>query len=319
MPSLLMRAVLAQSPTPSPPALDLDLENAPSTPSEAWDVVQAKLVEIWTGVLESLPVLLLALVILVVALMLALAAARAFSRGLARSNLDRSVAGLLARLVRLIAIVVAALFALSIVGVSVNSVLGLLAVAGIAIGLAVQGILENFIAGIILLIRKPMRSGEQVITGDFEGTVEDIDFRVTRLLTYDGTVVLIPNGQVFSNPLINLTRRGRRRTTLTVGVDYRDDHDAARSVIAEALAAVDGVLEDPAPEVLLTVLGESSVDFEVRYWTAPDIRSVRHVQDRVLSAVKTAIEAAGMTIPWPIRTLVVDTDSGPALRQAVRD
>ncbi len=89
-------------------------------------------------------------------------------------------------------------------------------------------------------------------------------------------------------------------------MDYRDDADRARAVIADAAAAVEGVASDPAPEVLLTELAESSVLFEVRYWTAPDIATVRHVQDRVLAAAKRGIQDAGMTIPWPIRTLVAD-------------
>jgi small conductance mechanosensitive channel len=103
-----------------------------------------------------------------------------------------------------------------------------------------------------------------------------------------------------------------------VGVDYRDDHDVARAVISEALAQVEGVLGDPPSEVLLTELADSSVNFELRYWTAPDIRSVRHTQDRVLGAVKRAIEREGMTIPWPIRTLVVDSDSEIRLQDGSR-
>lgn len=305
---------LAQGdPTPAPAAtvveLDELVEQAPTTPGEAVDVVLDKLAELWTSLLESLPLVVLGLVIFTVTLVIALSAARAFHRGVARSDMDRSAAALLTRLVRLGLIAVAVLFALSVVGVPVTSVLGLLAVAGIAVGLAVQGILENFIAGVILLIRKPIQTGDQVITGDFEGTVEDIDFRVTKLIAYDGTTVLIPNGDVYSQPLTNLTRRGRRRTQLTVGVDYRDDHDEAQRVIGEALREVEGVLEEPPSEVLLAELADSSVNFELRYWTAPDIRSVRHTQDRVLRAVKRAIEDAGMTIPWPIRTLVVDGDS----------
>jgi small conductance mechanosensitive channel len=309
--------VLAQSAEVSEgPGLDLEAltEQAPSTPGEALDVMLDQLGELWRSVLESLPVVLLGLVILAVAIALAVAAARAFNRTIERANVDGSVAALLTRIVRLVLFLAAVLFALSVMGVPVSSVLGLLAVAGLAVGLAIQGILENFIAGVILQIRRPIRRGEQVISGDYEGTVEDIDFRVTRLLTYDGTVVLIPNAQVYTNPLVNLTRRGKRRTTLVVGIDYRDDHDRARAVMAEALAEVEGVLGEPPSEVLLTTLGESSVDFELRYWTLPDIRSVRHTQDRVLSAVKTAVEAAGMTIPWPIRTLVVDGDSDIRLR-----
>jgi small conductance mechanosensitive channel len=198
------------------------------------------------------------------------------------------------------------LLALAVAGVPVGSALAGLAVIGVAVGLAVQGILENFIAGVILSFRRPFSAGDQIQTGEFEGTVEDIDLRVTRLVDYDGQQILIPNRDVYTNPLVNLTRRGRRRTTLVIGIDYRDDHDEARKVIREALVRVDGVLDAPAPEVLMTELGESSVNFEMRYWTEPQIHTVRSVQDRVLSATKRAVEDAGMTIPWPIRTLVPD-------------
>ncbi|WP_370324585.1 mechanosensitive ion channel family protein [Euzebya sp.] len=304
---------LAQSPVATE-ELEIDLESAPTSAGEALDVVGDQLGDIWRGILESLPIIVIGVIVLVIALVVALAVARTVRRGLDRARMDRSVANLLARMARLVLIITAVLFSLSVVGVSVTSVVALLAVAGIAVGLAVQGILENFIAGVILLMRKPFRTGDQIITGDYEGTVDDIDFRVTRLVGYDGTVNLIPNGQVYGNPIVNLTTRGTRRTTVTVGVDYRDDHDRARDVIAGALADVDGVLAEPPSEVLLTALADSSVNFELRYWTRPDIRSVRHTQDRVLSAVKRAIEDAGMTIPWPIRTLVVDPDSHIALR-----
>jgi small conductance mechanosensitive channel len=132
-----------------------------------------------------------------------------------------------------------------------------------------------------------------------------VDLRVTRLIDYDGELVLIPNRDVYNNTLVNLTRRGKRRTVVMVGVDYRDDHDDARAVILDAVCVVEGVLDHPEPEVLLTELGESSVNFEVRYWTRPDIRTVQRTQDRVLAAVKRGIQDAGLT-PWPIRTLVPD-------------
>lgn len=296
--------VLADAPLPDPAEL---AEAAPTSAAEAADVIVGKVVDLWEGFLAALPLIILGLAAFVIAVMVAVAVVRTAQRGLQRTSADRVAAGLLIRMLRLLLFVFAALFALSVMGVPVGSVLAGFAVVGIAVGLAVQGILENFIAGVILLIRKPFSAGDQIRSGEFEGTVEDIDLRVTRLVDYDGETILIPNGQVFAQALINLTRRGTRRTVLSVGVDYRDDHDAAREVIRAAVAGVEGVREDPPPEVLLTALGDSSVDFDVRYWTAPDIASVRHVQDRVLAAVKTAIADAGMTIPWPIRTLVVDS------------
>jgi len=170
----------------------------------------------------------------------------------------------------------------------------------------VQSILENFIAGILILVRKPFTPGDQIRVNEFEGTVEDVNLRVTKLRDYDGESILVPNNQVLASPIINLTARPARRTRVSIGVDYRDDHDAAREVIRAAVTEVEGVLPTPAPQVLLVELGDSSVNFEVRYWTAPDIAAVVAAQDRVLSAAKRAITAAGMTIPWPIRTLVLD-------------
>lgn len=258
------------------------------------------------AIVDRLPVIATALAVGLIALVFALLLARVVERTLGRTRADHVAVVLLSRIVRLLGIIGALLLTLSIAGVEVGSVLAGLAVAGVAVGLAVQGILENFIAGVILLVRKPFSAGDQVRTGEFEGTIESIDLRVTNLIDYDGEMILIPNRDVYNNPLVNLTRRGKRRTVVVVGVDYRDDHDDARAVIFESVRGVDGVLEHPEPEVLLTELGESSVNFEVRYWTRPDIRSVRRTQDRVLAAAKRGIQDAGMTIPWPIRTLVPD-------------
>jgi small-conductance mechanosensitive channel len=256
--------------------------------------------------IDQLPRIIIGIGIGVLALVVALVLAKVVERTLARTRADQVAVVLLSRLVRLVGVLGALLLTLAVSGIAIGSVLAALAVVGVAVGLAVQGILENFIAGVILLVRKPFFAGDQIRTGDFEGTVEAIDLRVTRIVDYDGEVVLVPNRDVYSNPLVNLTRRGRRRTVVMVGVDYRDDHDDARAVILGSVRGVDGVLQDPEPEVLLTELGDSSVNFEVRYWTRPDIRSVRHAQDRVLAAAKRGIEEAGMTIPWPIRTVVPD-------------
>ncbi len=271
-----------------------------------------------TTIIDRLPVILTSITVGVIALALALLLARVVERMLARTRADQVAVVLVSRIVRLLGILGALLLTLSIAGVEIGSVLAALAVAGVAVGLAVQGILENFIAGVILLIRKPFSAGDQIRSGEFEGTIESIDLRVTHLIDYDGETVLIPNRDVYNNPLVNLTRRGKRRTVVVVGVDYRDDHDDARDVIFEAVRSVDGVLDHPEPEVLLTELGESSVNFEVRYWTRPDIRSVRRTQDRVLAAAKRGIQDAGMTIPWPIRTLVPDGTFHTARREPPR-
>ncbi len=293
----------APAPTSSPAA---DVFKRVDIRGPWWGPVVEKLRDLWAAFLTNLPLIVIGLALFLTGLVVAGLVARGMRRAMRRSGADLVAEELALQIARGFVVILFLLLALSVAGVNVGAALAGLGIVGLAVAFAVQNILENFISGVLLLIRKPFRAGDQIRTGEFEGTVEDIDFRVTRILTYDGEVVLIPNAEVFRKAIINLTRRGRRRTTVCIGVDYRDDHDTAREIIRSAVEAVPGVLQAPEPEVLLTELGDSSVDFEVRFWTLPDIRSVRSVQDRVLAAAKSAIEAAGMTIPWPIRTLYFD-------------
>ncbi len=275
--------------------------------AQSLDTINQKVTDLIEAGLSGLPLIAIALVAGLVAFIVARVLGGLAQRGLQRSGAKPIAVGLLSKLVRGGLYFLAALFTLSVAGVPVGSVLGALAVFGIALGLAAQEVIGNFIAGLILLWRQPFESGDQIITGDHEGTVETIDLRVTQLVNYDGEVIMIPNHDVFTNPLVNLTRRDRRRTRVMIGVDYDDDHNQAREVIRAAVQAVDGVYDDPPVQVLLTELADSSVNFEVRYWTDPRIADVRAVLDRVLSDAKSALDDAGMTIPWPVRTLVMDT------------
>lgn len=281
---------------------------------DVWEILQGSVRDIAEGFVANLPLYVLALVVFLLGALLTRFAVRAISRGLERTSLDGSLQRLTLTVSRVALLTMAALIALSVAGIGVGSALAALGLAGLALAFAFQNILENFIAGLLILIRRPFTIDDQIISGDYEGTVTDIDMRVTRLIGYDGVSLLLPNADVFKSPLVNLTQAGRRRTEVMIGIDYRDDHHTAGDIIREAVAAVDGVLDDPAVEVLLTELGSSSVDFEIRYWTLPDIGSVRRTQDGVLKAAKSAVEDAGMTIPWPIRTL----EPGEALRVTTR-
>jgi small conductance mechanosensitive channel len=258
------------------------------------------------GFLARLPLIALGILVIILGLLAVRFAVRWTEMGLRRARADVAVQRLVGNLLRVLLVLLVFLFALSIMGVEVGAVLAGLGLAGLALAFALQNILENFVAGMLILIRKPFRPGDQIESNEFSGTVEDIDLRVTRLRDFDDEIVLIPNATVFTEPIINLTRMGRRRTRVIVGIDYRDDHDRAQQVLAAAVREVDGVLATPEPEVLCIELGDSSVDFEVSYWTLPQMREVRFVRDRVLRACKSAVEAEGMTIPWPIRTLAAD-------------
>jgi small conductance mechanosensitive channel len=283
-----------------------DVEVDITDPASWWELVAEAAETLAAGFVARLPLIALGLLVLVLGLVAVRFAVRWTESGLRRARADVAVQRLVANLLRVLLVLLVLLFALSLMGVEVGAVLAGLGLAGLALAFALQNILENFVAGMLILIRKPFRPGDQIESNDFSGTVEDIDLRVTRLRDFDDEIVLIPNATVFTQPIVNLTRLGRRRTRVIVGIDYRDDHDRAREVLTDAVVGVHGVMTHPEPEVLCIELGDSSVDFEVSYWTLPQMREVRFVRDRVLRACKSAVEAEGMTIPWPIRTLAAD-------------
>lgn len=296
------QVVTGELPEPTLDDLVTDFEPV-SDPAELLELAREAAAALLRDFVVRLPLILLGVLVLVVGLAVTVLIVRAVDRGFERSRIEHAAQRLVGNLLRATLVLLVLLLALSVAGVQVGAVLAGLGLAGLALAFALQNILENFVAGILILIRKPFRRGDQIASHGHEGTVEDIDLRVTRLRDFDGELVLIPNAMVFAEPIINYTRLGPRRTRLTIGVDYRDDHDAARTVLLEALQGVEGVLESPACEVLATELADSSVDFELAYWTSPQVREVRHVRDRVLRTCKRALEDAGMTIPWPIRTL----------------
>ncbi len=275
-------------------------------PSTVLGVLGDAVEDLITGFVARVPLLVLATLILLLGLLVIRLTMRLIDRGLDRERVDFAVQRLVSNLLRVGLVTGAVLLALSIAGVQVGAALAAIGLVGLALAFALQNILENFVAGMLILIRKPFGRGDQIETNGYAGTVEDVDLRVTRLRVFDGELVLVPNADVFTHPIVNLTKLGPRRTRVVIGIDYRDDQDAAVEVLRSAVAAAPGVLAEPAPEVVALELGDSSVDFEVAYWSAPDMRSVRAARDEVVRGCKRAVEAAGMTIPWPIRTLAAD-------------
>jgi len=291
-------------------------------PATILDLIRDAFAELAGDILTRLPLLLIALVVLAVLLVGVRLIMSGVNRGMRRADLDFTVRRLVSNLLRLGLLLVVLLLVLSIAGLEIGAMLAALGLIGLGIALALQNILENLISGVLILIRKPYDRGEIVITAGLEGYVEDIDLRVTTIRAYDGTMTLVPNADIYRSPITNLSRRGTRRVGVPVGIDYRDDHEQARQILFEAVDALEEVLEDPPPAVLLTDLGDSSVDFEVRVWFDVYEHRLAGIRDLVLSACKTALEDAGMTIPWPIRTLAADmyplqvrtTDGAPTAR-----
>ncbi len=177
------------------------------------------------------------------------------------------------------------------------AVLSSLGILGIAAGFAFQDILSNLLAGVLLLMRDPFRGGDQITVDGLTGTVVEINLRETVLKTYDGRRLTIPNATVYTHPITVQTAYDTVRTSVLVGVDYSTDLPRAKSLAEEAVAAVDGVLADPAVQVYATTFGASTIDFDIRYWTAPEQAEIRRTQDAVISAVLEAYNAAGIDMP----------------------
>ncbi len=298
-----MSLATESGPTPTP------LESEVPDPEQTANLVVDTVTGLVEGFVRNLPLLVAGLLLLVVGVLLARFTSRQVERGLRRSKADPVVTSLVGRVVNAVVVAIFLLIALSVGGVDVGAAVAGLGVAGLALAFALQNILENLVSGVLLSINKPFVAGEVITSGEYEGIVEKLDLRVTHLRTTDGQLVLIPNADVYRTPLVNVTRAGKRRTDIVIGIDYRDDHLAAFEVLREAVGATDGVMDAPAPVVLLDELGDSGVNFVVRFWSAPGPAEVAEVASRVRANCKTAVEAAGMTIPWPIRTLVVDSDS----------
>jgi small-conductance mechanosensitive channel len=216
---------------------------------------------------------------------------------------DRHLGRIVGRFLSVVVVAVGAVFALDVVGVAIGPLLGALGVGGIALAFAAQDMLANLVSGVLLQVRHPFRIGEQIRSGDYEGVVDDINLRTVELTTYDGLTAYLPNAEVLRNPIINFTRTPFSRTQLDVGVAYATDLEHAREVLLDACRRADGVQDAPPPEAWVHEFGESSINIAVRYWHAADIASTWRVRSAVAIAVKQSLDAAGMTIPFPQRTL----------------
>lgn len=188
--------------------------------------------------------------------------------------------------------------------VTIGKILAAAGVGGIAIAFAAKDTLENFFAGIMLLVREPFRKGDFIECEDLEGKVEDITVRDTRIRQTNGQLIVAPNAMFYKNPVTVLTDGDVRRTTIICGVAYDEDVDEARQAIIDAVKSVDSVRDDVKDvQIFAQAFGASSIDFEVTWWTGSEPVDIRRSRDKVVAAVKRALDDAGIEIPFPYRTM----------------
>lgn len=252
-----------------------------------------------------LPSIVIAAVVFLVFLVLASVLQKVVGKLSAKVTDDASLQSLFGTTTRVIVIVFGVFAAAATVfpGLSAGDLIGVLGLTSVAIGFAFKDIFQNFLAGVLILAQRPFHIGDQIVTNDFEGTVEKINIRSTEIRTYDGQLVILPNGSIYINPVTVRTAFPLRRTTFAAGIGYDEDIDTARQVIYDALADCDDVVDDPAPQVYVSAHDSSSVNFDVRYWTKPQIADVWKAKDEVGTKIKYALDAAGIEIPYPYRTV----------------
>lgn len=273
--------------------------------SQIIDTVVESLQELLGSAIKIIPAIIIALVILMLTRYGAQFTTK-IAEQLGKTTLEsKSLQLLLAKTAYvttwIVGIVIACVVAFP--GLRLGDIIASLGLGSVAIGFAFQDIFKNFLAGILILIQRPFHIDDQIVVGDYEGTVEQIDIRSTQIRTYDGERILMPNSEVFTSAVRVRTAYNYRRTDLAVGIDYNTSLPQARLILQRAIEKVEGVLEQKAPEIDLVGFGDSSIDFVVRYWTYPRQPEVRQIQTRAIIAIKEALDAARISIPYPIRTL----------------
>lgn len=238
-----------------------------------------------------------ALCVLFAGWMLAGWVSRITYRSLKLAKIDETLSRFLTKFAWWSMLVLAVVVCLGIFKVETTSFAAAIGAVGFAIGLAFQGALGNFAAGIMLLVFRPYKVGDVIVVGGQTGKVDEVDLFSTTLDTPDNRRILIPNGSIFGNTIENTSYHRTRRVEVLVGVGYAADIDRSYEVLMQAICAVPGILSEPAPEVVLLELADSSVNWAVRAWTTSADFGL--VKQRSIRAVKLALDQAGIEIPFP--------------------
>ncbi len=286
----------------------------------ATDLLGAKLVYVYKSTVLLLPNIVIGLIVLAVFYFGSWGIERAVIRVFRpRGQID--LGDLLGGFARWGTVGLGLLVAATIIFPSVKpgDALATLGFGSVAVGFAFKDILQNWFAGLLILIRQPFRRGDQIVVAGHEGTVEHIQARATSIKTYDGRRVVIPNSDVYTKIVTVNTAFAVMRSSIDVGIGYGDDIEAARSAILDALDGLKGIERSPAPEVIPWDLAGSSVNLRVRWWSESKRMSVVLARGRVIAAIRDSLTAAQIDMPYPTRVVLfhnqTDESDGDRTRQ----
>ncbi|MBE0440680.1 mechanosensitive ion channel [Psychrobacter sp. FME13] len=268
--------------------------------------------EIFVSFLERIPYFVASIIVVLVFWFLSIAFKKVVYKILGRRRRHQNLVKVFQRVGGALIIFIGIMIAMVITvpDFTPAKLIGALGIGSVAIGFAFKDIFQNLLSGILLLISEPFRIGDQIVSGEYEGTVEDIKIRATTIKTYDGRQVVIPNSDLYTSALTVNTAYKQRRLQLAVGIGYEDDIEAAKAEILQALDRSDSVSKKAQPSVIATGFGDSSIDLMVR-WFIEDGTQANKVASthQVFVEIKSAFDAAGINIPFPIRTIDLSDSS----------
>lgn len=261
----------------------------------------------------------LALTIFIVGKWVAKKIANIVQRVLAKNNVDPAIQHFVGSLVSWVLIIFVVIASLGQLGIQTASFVAIVGAAGLAVGLALQGSLANFAAGVLILIFRPFKVGDFIGVAGVSGVVQKIQIFTTELHSPDNKKIIVPNGGVISGNITNYSANDTRRVDLVFGVGYGDDINAAKAVLQSVVAAEPKVLQDPAPTIAVVELADSSVNLVCRPWV--NTADYWDVYFNITEAAKKALDAQGISIPFPQRDLhlhnVALTSSSPIAEATV--
>ncbi len=250
----------------------------------------------------------MSLITAIVVLLAGFFAARFVSRAIrARmetvEKIDKTLIPVVAQLSHYTILIFTLILVLAEFGIQTTSIIAVLGAAGLAIGLALQGTLQNVAAGIMLLIIRPFQVGDYIEAGGASATVDEIGLFMTRMHTPQGIFIAVPNSKIWSDTIVNYSKRAVRRLDILIGISYDDDIDHAVEVLMDLISKEERILNRPDPCVIVKALGESSVDLEIRAWTkGSDFWATRF---DMIRAIKYRLDEEEISIPYPHRQVIM--------------
>ncbi|KWV96060.1 mechanosensitive ion channel family protein [Erythrobacter sp. AP23] len=269
-----------------------------------FSTLQDQLVDMAEGVVRAVPGMVIALLVLLLTWIVAKFAVRIADRLIGSSEIRPSLKQLIDTIVRLTIWIIGLMVALIVVmpGMTPASLLAGLGIGAVAIGFAFQDIFENFLAGVLIMVREKMRIGDVIECEGITGKVEHITLRETHVRKLSGELTVVPNSILFKNPVEIFTDEEQRRHEVVVGVSYDTQLDHAADVIRRAVEDIDDVLASKGIDIFAQEFNSSSVDFLVRWWAGSTPRDGWESKDKVVRAIKAALDEAGIEIPFPYVT-----------------